>query len=480
MREKQRKGVKKTRIFFTQVYLYGHFQTNGISGIVRFCSGDRFVGIASRGNKNGGSKMKHALVVLAVLALALPAQAVVTTWTGTAADGKYLTAGNWDNGLPVGDDLSYISNGDTVTIDGAGAIAGTGWDKWLHLNGNSDLQLVAGGDLAGAVSLNPQGGNQAVFTQTGGTWNASSKGLNLNPGAGSSAKFELIDGAVAGAGYLALGYSAGSTCEIIQHAGSIATRSDYPIRINAHSADAKYTMHGGSFETNTVYLGYVYGSGGRAEWDITSTSVDITITCNSSYPIGRLILGGRAAVGSNLNKFITAVEGAPGETVLIKMVSAELQNRCPGYDGRDAQLAGLNNITLQFEGTLLYQDAPNIFEVAGNDLGTVTAGLTNNFALEGLTLGGAEGVALVQLLDVEDNFGVESVGSEALYVENLIIGAGSTLDVAGLNVYYLNGTFDGTVTDSVGGGGVYLIPEPATLSLLAIGGLMALIRRRRA
>jgi hypothetical protein len=65
---------------------------------------------------------------------------------------------------------------------------------------------------------------------------------------------------------------------------------------------------------------------------------------------------------------------------------------------------------------------------------------------------------------------------EAQYVENLILHEGSTLDLAGATLYYKNFTnLGGEVI--LNGGTFQQVPEPASLALLAIGGLV--LRRRR-
>ena len=78
------------------------------------------------------------------------------------------------------------------------------------------------------------------------------------------------------------------------------------------------------------------------------------------------------------------------------------------------------------------------------------------------------------------------------YVENLILGEGSTLDLNGLNLYCLSYTHSGAALGSKNGMRIWAdnngdwhiesiaIPEPTLLSLLAIGGLSLLRRRRRA
>jgi hypothetical protein len=93
-----------------------------------------------------------------------------------------------------------------------------------------------------------------------------------------------------------------------------------------------------------------------------------------------------------------------------------------------ASLSGLNNVTFEFAGGPADIDP---LEVAGADLGAVASGFQNNFALDGLTIGAGQ-IGRVRLVDLFNN----SPGSEALYVERLAIGPGSSLDLNGLRLYY--------------------------------------------
>jgi hypothetical protein len=137
------------------------------------------------------------------------------------------------------------------------------------------------------------------------------------------------------------------------------------------------------------------------------------------------------------------------------------------YSKDENALSGLENVTLIF-------DAPNAvwdtFEVAGLDQGSTAQGFRDNFALEGLIVGGAIGLHLT-LVDQINNDNRSS--SECLYVHNLIVNSGSVLDLNGLRLYY-DGSLDNT--GSVIGGTPIFVPEPAALSILGAG--LALIWTR--
>jgi len=208
-------------------------------------------------------------------------------------------------------------------------------------------------------------------------------------------------------------------------------------------SDGTYDISGGSLNVKNLYVGLK----GRGTLKITDSAADITI--------------------SNLLRFgpdgtFTAVPGAT-----IHMTGAAFENR--STDPTD--LAGLSNLNLIFEGGSGDVDP---FEVAGEDRGPVLDGFEDNFALGSLTLGASAGIGQVLLVDNVDN----QPGDETLYVHNLVVGPGSSLDLNGLNLYYLSASIDPDAIIELNGGQLLQVPEPATLILLG-GGLLALLRRRR-
>ena len=84
---------------------------------------------------------------------------------------------------------------------------------------------------------------------------------------------------------------------------------------------------------------------------------------------------------------------------------------------------------------------------------------------------GGDAAAMLRLEDLADNGNRSS--AEALYVHDLIVGPGSTLDLGGLAVYY-----DGQFVNegSIIGGAPMSVPEPSTIFPLMVG-LLALARR---
>ncbi len=145
-----------------------------------------------------------------------------------------------------------------------------------------------------------------------------------------------------------------------------------------------------------------------------------------------------------------SINAVPGATIHMTGSAFENESTDP------AALAGLSNLTLIFEGG---SEDIDPFEVAGEDMGPVMAGLEDNFAHGTLQLGGAD-IGQLQLVDIFDNQpGWE--GDEALYVENLVLGAGSLLDLNGLNLYYIDGQIDpSAIIDYSSGGSLAQILLP--------------------
>ncbi len=142
-------------------------------------------------------------------------------------------------------------------------------------------------------------------------------------------------------------------------------------------------------------------------------------------------------------------------------------------------LAGLNNLQLFFDGNdqfdLSGERLASYLEVAGQDLADVEEGFDENFALAGLHVGGRFGTTL-QLVDQVDNQ-LDDDGVEALYVDRLYVEAGSTLDLAGIPLYYRSAIILGEVIGSAAQM-IQVVPEPTSWVLTFLGLAMATMRQR--
>ena len=92
----------------------------------------------------------------------------------------------------------------------------------------------------------------------------------------------------------------------------------------------------------------------------------------------------------------------------------------------------------------------------GQDEGDDSSGFINNFFYGTLILANN---TYVQLADLSDN----AAGSEteAIYVNSLIVPAGTTLDLNGLNLYTRAAQIEGTIT----GGSVHYIPDSGSITI---------------
>ncbi len=171
-----------------------------------------------------------------------------------------------------------------------------------------------------------------------------------------------------------------------------------------------YNISGGSLEAGEVYVGL----GGGGELNILNSDASITVA------------GGLLRFGTH--SVLTAVEGST-----INMNLAKFDNRSTN----PAALAGMSNLKAVFQRH--NRRSRNKFEVAGEDMGVSLGGFDLNFALGTLQVGSDDVRGVLQLVNSFDNQPSWG-GKEALYVENLIIeGVGSSIDLNGLNLYYLNG-----------------------------------------
>lgn len=446
-----------------------------------------------------------------VLVVATPGKAVDTYWQ--ADTGNWSTGANWSGGEPGSGDRAFISNGGTAEITQTGEVCRRlEVGLWPIDRGTCDLsgagELSAGNEIIGVKG-------EGIFTQTGGS-NTTSGELYMGEQPGSSGTYELSGGELSVGpgtlvGFYGIGlftqtggshtisggmvlarfagsrgtYELSSTGELsvykeiiggggtgvfIQTGGTNTITDSYFClgrRADSDESNGTYQLSGtGQLHAPTEFIGW-YGTGlftqsGGSNIISGDLYVGHDIGSNGTYTIsegnltaGKFIVGLKGSGSLNITSSAAEVtvsdslEFGPHST-LTAGIGATVHMTGSNFrivNTEPSDLAGLSNLELIFEGGA---EDIDIFEAAGEDMGEVIEGLDSNFALGTLTLGGAD-TGQIQIVDNSDNQ-PDTEGSEALYVHNLSISAGSYLDLNGYNLNYLEGVIDSEATIIYNGG----------------------------
>ncbi|MHB1037937.1 MAG: PEP-CTERM sorting domain-containing protein [Pirellulales bacterium] len=328
--------------------------------------------------------------------------------------------------------------------------------------GNGTYELSGGTLTAGTEHL---GETNAVghFVQTGGTHTVNGS-LSVGEGEALESTYELSgDSSQLFADMVFVGYDrsigrfvqtggthtvddlyiAGGSSAIGSYDLAAGTLSAYREEVgdSYYKSSARFNQTGGTNTTTylNIYQGRVYTLGGGSlttKYLTIEGGVDLPATLDLANPAAILTVSNTLSFQPG-----TVIKAAAGATIHMTGSTFENESTNP------AALAGLESLGLVFEGGT--QDVDN-FEVAGQNLGAIPAGFKTNFALGRLTLGGAD-IGKIKLVDAIDNQ-PGSVGKESLYVWDLAVGNGSSLDLGGLNLYYRAGSIAPGATIVANGG----------------------------
>ena len=351
-----------------------------------------------------------------------------------AANSIHIDSSGWTNADPG--TFEFVQQGGSVTLADRLMIN----DGRYELTGGQFQAMGVGlGDPAMRWSLGAS--RSPEFLQTGGSSQITGNLELCLPGFSIEIEpryqditYRLEGGELSVSGDTIVGSMATAPALFLQTRGTHSIGGTLRIEGTASS----YSISGGSLSSEVIEVGTgLFNEGG--EFAILDAAAAITVNERITFSIESVF------------------EAVAGSAIQVTGSAFEI------YSTSSENLSRLNELTLVFEGG---PDEIATLEAAGADLGAIDEGFVDNFLIDTLQIGDDE-VGHLQLVDWIDNQ-LDIDSAEAVYVNNLIIGSGSSLDLGGLNIYYRNAVIDPGAT-LIAGDLIALVPEPTSLALFGLG-----------
>ncbi|MCK4660471.1 MAG: PEP-CTERM sorting domain-containing protein [Phycisphaerae bacterium] len=363
------------------------------------------------------TRLATAVALMTCLVVLAPALAVDHYWK--VSSGNWSTSSNWTNGEPswaTWDQYAYVNNGGTAQITNSGE--GCSHLYVGYASGDSGTVQMSGGSLTSQYKIIGESGT-GTFTQTGGT--------------------STVDY------FLYMGHDPGGNGTYLLNGGSLSVAwSDY---IGSDSTGTATFTHTGG--THTVAKDLLLAYAGSATYSLSDTG-------QLSADNERIGYGGTGTFTQT-----------GGTNTVTSDFSIGYQSSSTGrYTISNGQLNGsscnVNYGTFEITGD---DAAINFSSYTQNGTGTLESKLDS----DGLSTINVTGSATLS-----GTWDVMDLGDTPMDTFDVLVADGGitgTFDTVNLPPNWTWGIDDGTTL-------WVTVPEPATLTLLALGGL-GLLRRRR-
>lgn len=233
---------------------------------------------------------KFIMVSVGLLLAGLTVQVFAANYDVAAGGGNWDDSAIWTpaGGPPTASDNAANTSGSTVTVaDGMTATC-----NWLEmgLGGNDGYLNVTGGSLsmAGGFAMGETSGRYAEATQSGGAVNVAG-GMLISTNAGASALYQLKGGSLTVGGTLYVGQSSGAFGKLTQTGGSLYANG--PMQIGDNGVYSEYKMTGGSASIFGLTLGGIATSNAMFSLGNSASTGSITMYGNLSNSRGGKIEG---------------------------------------------------------------------------------------------------------------------------------------------------------------------------------------------
>lgn len=216
----------------------------------------------------------------------------------------------------------------------------------------------------------------------------------------------------------------------ITKGGKLSGPETYLAPVSGSKAVVNVVNPGSRMELSALYIGGTEtASGGEASLTLSDKATVKVYEEMKVWGHGTLTLQGGSVLTILGTKLTTANAAKciaePGAKIELLGTSLVIENSDP------ADLAGFANTTLVFAGG---EGVTDTIEIAGLDGGRSWSNFSNNFTIGRLEVGAPTRPGHLRLADDVVNVG----GNEALYVRELLVHPGSSLDLGGRRLYALD------------------------------------------